>query len=374
MQQTAIDITRADQTRFSALVFYAPDAGPGRPVVCFGHGFLSPPSLYTVTLRHLASWGYLVVAPQSALELFPDHDAYARDLVSAIEEVRRASASPWHLLYGLASPDSEAVVGHSMGGGAAILSTRYGRPDAVVTLAAAETRPSAIRAAADIATSTGFDGTAMLFITGRRDTITPSPRHTQPMFEAMNIARAWADIRGGSHCGFVGFPLPDAVCDDALIPLAWQLNRTHRLLTAFLEFRFQASAEAWDDMWGAGAVMDPLLTWRYARGVEVEPPSTVIEARVGETVEYSFTLRTTGTVGDTYRIELESNAEILTRLPASVTPGGPVGFRIRAVKSSVVRDYILIRFIPDGAAADGEPALSTGGTWHRTELVLIGDR
>ena len=65
-----------------------------------------------------------------------------------------------------------------MGGGAALLAAaRHSSVRAVATLAAAESDPSAIEAAAAIAAP-------VLFLAAADDAITPVERHQRPMFEA----------------------------------------------------------------------------------------------------------------------------------------------------------------------------------------------
>jgi pimeloyl-ACP methyl ester carboxylesterase len=209
---------------------------PGRhPVVAFGHGYLSPVEWYASTFDHLASSGYIVVAPRSGGEPFPDHAALAHDLALVVPWL---TAQDW--LAGGALEDridvgAIAVAGHSMGGGAAILAAAEEPGFAsVVTLAAAETRPSAIEAAARIHAPT-------LFIAGELDTIAPVDTNQRPMFEALLGAPARLEvIPGGSHCGFIDPPigpmdaLTDLVCDTGTIDRSEQLAITWTLMTDWL--------------------------------------------------------------------------------------------------------------------------------------------
>jgi hypothetical protein len=85
-----VTVRRPNNTTFTAQLYYpatatgdnAPYDGSGAPypAVSFGHGFLQPPERYRSILEHLATWGYLTIATESGLELFPNHRAYAEDM------------------------------------------------------------------------------------------------------------------------------------------------------------------------------------------------------------------------------------------------------------------------------------------------------
>jgi pimeloyl-ACP methyl ester carboxylesterase len=173
------------------------EGGVSSPMVAFGHGYLTGVGLYDETLRHLASWGVTLIAPRSGGGLFPDHEAFASDLAAALDAVAVAAADDdWPGLR--VDVAARGVCGHSMGGGAALLAAAMDRRiRAMATLAAAETRPSAIAAATSISAPA-------LFIAASDDAITPIDAHQRPMFEAIRSAPAQLRvIEGGSHCGFL---------------------------------------------------------------------------------------------------------------------------------------------------------------------------
>jgi pimeloyl-ACP methyl ester carboxylesterase len=219
------------------------------PVVVFGHGYLTPVDDYESSLRHLASWGLTTIAPRSQGGLLPDHADYARDLADAAGwVVDVAEAEGWPGLP--VDPELRAVGGHSMGGGAAVLAAAADpRFDAVATLAAAETRPSAIEAAATLTMPT-------LFVAGSLDTFTPVDEHQRPMFETASAAPSQLRvIEGGSHCGFLDQPLRVGfICAAANIELEDPLALTRAALVAWLRYELRAAAEAESVAWPDGAV------------------------------------------------------------------------------------------------------------------------
>jgi dienelactone hydrolase len=152
-----VTVRHPNNTTFTAQLYYPATAtgdntpydgsGAPYPAVSFGHGFLQPPERYRSILEHLATWGYLTIATESGLELFPNHRAYAEDMRHCLTYLEEQNADPASWLFGQVATAQFGVSGHSMGGGASILAAAAdARIKAVANLAAAETNPSAIQA------------------------------------------------------------------------------------------------------------------------------------------------------------------------------------------------------------------------------------
>ena len=122
-----------------------------------------------------------------------------------------------------------AVLGHSMGGGAAVL-TAAADPsiDAVATLAAAETNPSAVTAARSVQAPA-------LFVVGSSDGVV-KPATTRGMYDAKPSAATWVSITGGYHCGFLDsssfFGLG---CDKGSVSRSTQLTISNAVLADWLD-------------------------------------------------------------------------------------------------------------------------------------------
>ena len=254
MSEVSVPRTRGDEGSFEARL-YVPVLSltgvsePPSPVVAFGHGYQAKVDYYESTLAHLASWGIVVIAPRSAGELFPDHAAFADDLLSALDwVVAEAGSENRDWPGGPVDPEALGVAGHSMGGGAALLAAaRDPAIRAVATLAAAESDPSAIDAASSIAAP-------VLFLAAADDAITPLAEHQRPMFEAKASGPAQLrTIVGASHCGFLDLEtaLLSLVCDDAAIGPDEQRRLTRAVLAAWLRYQLagdaSAAALAWPD-------------------------------------------------------------------------------------------------------------------------------
>ncbi len=180
---------------------FAADAAPA-PAIAFGHGFLAPAGSYASTLGRLAAAGFVVVAPDSERGYLPSHLRLADDLRRALAW---ATADEGGVFGGPGAVDRGrlGLAGHSMGGGCAILAAAGTTGDvgpglrAVATLAAARTRPSAVRAASRLTVP-------VLFVAAERDAIAPVEVHQRPLFEAVRegTPTELRVIPGGSHIGF----------------------------------------------------------------------------------------------------------------------------------------------------------------------------
>jgi dienelactone hydrolase len=191
------------------------------PVVAFGHGFAQTASRYASTLSAIAARGYVVIAPDSETGLIPNHGRFADDLERSIRWARATVPNAHRTL--------DAVSGHSMGGGAALVAAdRHPTIDTVVTLAAAETNPSAATASAGVSVPT-------LYIVGDRDTIV-RPATTRAMYDRTLAPARFVTITGGYHCGFNDSTSFFGIgCDSGGISRSTQLAITRELLSDWLD-------------------------------------------------------------------------------------------------------------------------------------------
>ncbi|MGS0688671.1 dienelactone hydrolase family protein [Nakamurella sp. GG22] len=127
---------------------FTPTSGRRLPVVAVGHGWLQSAERYADTMRYLASWGIIVVAPNTHRSVFSSQQGLALDLSRALRLVAQGNLGDGRVRGDLRRM---GVLGHSIGGGAAILAAaKDDQIRAVVTVTAAETRPSAIEAAGKV--------------------------------------------------------------------------------------------------------------------------------------------------------------------------------------------------------------------------------
>nr|WP_225443431.1 hypothetical protein [Lolliginicoccus lacisalsi] len=125
----------------------APEEGFNLPAIAFGHHWLTSPERYLTTLKHLASWGFVVVAPSTERGVVPSALNFAADLDTALAIATDVRLGPGRLSV---KPSKLAFVGHGFGAGAAMLAAqrRKDRPVAAVSaLFPTPVSPSAEKAA-----------------------------------------------------------------------------------------------------------------------------------------------------------------------------------------------------------------------------------
>ena len=247
-----VTVVRANGSTFAATVHYpgtstamgaSVDAAAGPyPIIAFGHGFLSAVTLYASTGAHLASWGFIVILPQTQGGLLPSHSALAADMASSLDWLDSEGAAPASPWFGAVDGDRRGVMGHSMGGGCALLAAQSDpRIRAVIPMAAADTNPSSVTASAGVRTATRL-------IVGSQDTIVP-PSTANPMYANLRGPSQLVSITGGSHCGFIDSAI--AFCDSGSISRAQQLAIVRRECAEFLLLYLAGDGTRWGAVWGA---------------------------------------------------------------------------------------------------------------------------
>ena len=127
---------------------YTPAEGGNLPAVAFGHDWMRRVADYHDTLRHLASWGIVVAAPDTETGVNPDHAGFAADLETALQILAGVRLGNGNVTV---SPGKLGLVGHGMGGGAAVLSAvANDKVSAVAAVYPASTAPSATEAARNL--------------------------------------------------------------------------------------------------------------------------------------------------------------------------------------------------------------------------------
>lgn len=170
------------------------------PVVLFSHGSSGVRVQSSFLTSHLASWGMVVIAP----------DHWSRDLPRALvnQTVGSQTDTPNDLFDALdlvknteqfssiVDTDNIAVVGHSAGGGTAILAAADDRVDGYVSMASGDLRTE---------TETPMPNKPSFFLAGAIDQIVTVAERTRPAFEkAPSPSLLWVIDEVG-HNGFDDF-------------------------------------------------------------------------------------------------------------------------------------------------------------------------
>jgi chlorophyllase len=115
---------------------YLPDGGGPFPMVLFLHGFQLSAKDYASYGKHLASWGYVVVAPTMPSGLLgiggPTHVELKQYLAGLLDWAQQDATAGTSVLEHKANVESVGLAGHSMGGKISLLlATEDPRVDAV---------------------------------------------------------------------------------------------------------------------------------------------------------------------------------------------------------------------------------------------------
>lgn len=208
------DPSRSNRSIPAAIYYPAVAAGSNQPiagndanrfpVVVFGHGFIIGIGFYDYIWNGLVPSGYIVVMCDTETTISPNHGNFGRDLAFLVDAFQQEGANPASFFHNRVAAKS-AVGGHSMGGGATMLSVQHSANiSTIVPIAAADTNPSAIAAAPGISIPA-------LVIAGSKDCVAPPAGNAKPMYDGLASAcRHYANIVDGSHCQFA---VNSTICD-----------------------------------------------------------------------------------------------------------------------------------------------------------------
>lgn len=285
VQRTFADPARANRSVSCEIYYPATQAGEGTPfsfgkfpVIAFGHGFVMPWSVYDIYWQALVPQGFIMIFPTTESGFSPSHLNFGKDLAFTCQKLKQEGVIPASLFFNHIDSAS-AVMGHSMGGGAAFLAMQQDSTiSAFATVAAAETNPSAVAAA-------GIISRPSLVFSGANDCVTPPSAHQNPMYNALiSDAKSLISIIGGNHCQFASqnfnCSLGQSTCSpQATINAAQQQQKVIALLLPWLRFFLK------DDC-PAGAEFQDVLA--VATGISVQQSGQL----------NCTTTRTDGSLGD----------------------------------------------------------------------------
>ena len=209
----------------------------GFPAIAVGHGFVIGAANYNIIAEQLIPFGFVVALVNTEGGFAPNHQEFGLDLAFVTHALQQESQNSSSILHNIVHQEREAIIGHSMGGGAAwIAAASDPLIDAIVGLAPAETNPSAIAAAASVNCNT-------LVFSGSDDSVTPPADNHEPIFDGTNAGcKTFVSLTGGSHCGFID---SGTLCDfgeplGGSLPRADQQEAYLTLMTAWLRYFLNA--------------------------------------------------------------------------------------------------------------------------------------
>jgi pimeloyl-ACP methyl ester carboxylesterase len=164
------------------------------PSLVFGHGFVMTWDAYQNFWETLVPNGYIIAFPKSEGSFSPSHLEFGKDLAFVINQMNILGTQNTSIFFNRVS-NKNAVMGHSMGGGASFLSVPL-NPNitTLVNFAAAETTPSAITASASISIPS-------LIFAGANDCVAPPTSNQVPLYNGLTSScKTYISMVGASHC------------------------------------------------------------------------------------------------------------------------------------------------------------------------------
>ncbi|CAG5082383.1 poly(ethylene terephthalate) hydrolase family protein [Parvicella tangerina] len=182
-----------------------PIASGQYPVIVFGHGFVMAWSAYENIWEELVPKGYIMVFPRTEGSILgTDHQEFGWDLQFLVSKIQSEGSNASSILYnGVAA--NTALMGHSMGGGAAFLAAdslcQNGNSNlkTLVGLAPAESTTNGV---SSINSARSITVPSVIF-SGSQDGVTPPADHHIPMYDSLaSDCKTLVSITGGAHCYF----------------------------------------------------------------------------------------------------------------------------------------------------------------------------
>lgn len=246
---------------------YFPTSGGGAlpaaetfPPVVFVHGFSASASNYGSFGTHLASWGFVVLIGDHTDPLFlPDNEKEVKTALGYVDWLAAENASASSRFFGKLQTTNFGILGHSLGGGAAVVAAARtasaGRVKAAVGLA-----PAAL--------STGLGGSAIrpdattgfwpptLVLTGTQDQIVAPATSKASYYAPAPAGRFFLRMKGFCHTGFGdNIPLGDYNASTCVTG-AEQLRHTRQYLVPWFLWHLKADSRVKDYVDGSFSAED----------------------------------------------------------------------------------------------------------------------
>ena len=201
---TFVDASRSNRSIATEIYYPANVAGENVPFttqntlkfpnLVFGHGFVMTWDAYQNFWETLVPNGYIIAFPKSEGTFSPSHLEFGKDLAFVINQMNLLGTQNTSIFFNRVSPKN-AVMGHSMGGGASFLSVPLNSNiTTLVNFAAAETTPSAITASTSISIPS-------LIFAGANDCVTPPTTNQVPLYNGLiSSCKTYINVIGASHC------------------------------------------------------------------------------------------------------------------------------------------------------------------------------
>jgi hypothetical protein len=161
--------------------------GVRHPVIIWGNGTLSSPSIYAEVLTHWASHGFITTAANTS------NAGTGQEMKACLDFILSENARSGSVYQGKVDPNNIGTSGHSQGGGGSIMLGT----DARIT-ATAPLQPY-VAGLGHQSSSQSTQKGAMFLMSGGSDTIARPMQNQQPVFDNANVPVFWGTLAGADH-------------------------------------------------------------------------------------------------------------------------------------------------------------------------------
>jgi predicted dienelactone hydrolase len=180
----------------------------GHPIITWGNGTNASTDAYLALLRHLASWGFVVIASDSG------QTRTGEEMIAGVDYLLELNDTPGSPFYDQLDPESIGTTGHSQGGGGAINAATDPRVTCALPIAPAR---------GDI----GQVGVPIFLIAGSQDSIVPASWVRSTSYDLATSPTIFGIVQGMGHMDFVG-----------------NFGNARGYITAWFMYQLQGDAEA----------------------------------------------------------------------------------------------------------------------------------
>ncbi len=212
------------------------------PVVILGHGFVMGSDAYQNFYDTLVPRGYIVVFVNTEGSFFANHEAFSKDIAFMVGAIQAENSNQRSPLFGIVD-DKSALIGHSMGGGAATVAASLTEVETLVTFAPALLRFDTLTPASKVTAES-------IVFSGSGDGVTPPNENHEPIYNNLGSdCKYFINIKGGAHCYYAN---SNFFCDfgensssgDIQITRAQQQAVTFKFLNSWLDYKLKNSSAA----------------------------------------------------------------------------------------------------------------------------------
>lgn len=248
------------------------------PIVVFGHGYQMGIDRYYSYAQHLASWGYVVVLPTISNPFpTPEHYTRAHSMVDAARWTANRNFVIGDIFYNKLDAFNWGFVGHSMGGGIALLAAdTFKLKDtlrAVVSFASPQTTP---------ATHSEHLNLPKMILAGSVDNIAPWQQIRQAYWQNAPAPGVFAVIYGANHGYFMDYSYFWENGGTATISRNLQQKISRRYMTAYFERYLHNDLSAWNFLfcYGDSVIHTPIFDTVEIRSPQIDFPENDLSFRI----------------------------------------------------------------------------------------------